>query len=209
MPAINFRLLLVTDRHQTHGRSLPSVLDGAIQAGVPAIQLRERDLPTAELLPLTDTIREMTALRGIPLIMNDRVDLALALNMDGVHLRANSLPIPVVRRIAGADRLIGISTHSVKEVQEANRDGADYIVFGPIFNTPSKRPFGPPLGLHALVAACRESTVPLLAIGGITLERVRDVRRAGAYGVAVIGALLMQNDVGTAVREFTSELERA
>jgi thiamine-phosphate pyrophosphorylase len=207
MPPVNFRLLLVTDRHQTRDRSLPTVLGQAIRAGLPAIQLRERDVPTGELLSLAQAVREMAAPRAVPLILNDRSDLVLALNLDGVHLRSDSLPVSSARRLLGPDRLIGISTHSTEEVQRANQDGADYIVFGPIFDTPSKRSFGHPLGLDLLAAVCRESTVPVLAIGGITLERVHDVRRAGAHGVAVIGALLTRDDIGEAVREFTDVLQ--
>lgn len=207
MPPVKFRLLLVTDRHLVSGSSLSAVLSQAIIAGVPAIQLRERDLPTGELLALARDVHALAVPRAVPLILNDRVDLVLALNLDGVHLRANSLPISVVRRLIGPDRLIGISTHSVDETQRASHDGADYIIFGPIFDTPSKRSFGPPLGLDALADACRESTTPIFAIGGITHERVRDVRRAGAYGVAVIGALLTCADIGRAVREFNEALQ--
>ena len=176
-------------------------------AGVPAIQLRERDLPTGELLSLAREVHALAVPRAVPLILNDRVDLVLALNLDGVHLRANSLPVSTVRRLIGPDRLIGISTHSVEEVQRANHDGADYIIFGPIFDTPSKRSFGSPLGLSVLADVCRDSMVPIFAIGGITSERVRDVRQAGAHGVAVIGALLMCADIGAAVHEFGEALQ--
>lgn len=207
MSSVNFRLLLVTDRHQLHGRPLSTVLSQAIMAGVPAIQLRERDLPTGELLSLAQEVHALTAPRAIPLILNDRVDLMMALNLDGVHLRSDSLPSLTVRRLIGPHRLIGVSTHSVEEVQRANQGGADYVVFGPIFETPSKRSFGPPLGLHVLADVCRRSSIPVLAIGGITCERVRDVRRVGAHGIAVIGALLTRDDIGTAVREFRDALE--
>lgn len=207
MSSVNFRLLLVTDRHQLHGRPLSTVLSQAIMAGVPAIQLRERDLPTGELLSLAQEVHALTAPRAIPLLLNDRVDLVLALNLDGVHLRADSLPVPAVRRLIGPDRLIGISTHSVEAVRRANHDGADYVIFGPIFDTPSKRSFGPPLGLDTLADACRESTIPIFAIGGITSERVREVRRVGVHGVAVIGALLTRDDIGASAREFSDALQ--
>jgi len=207
MPPINFRLLLVTDRRQTRGRPLPALLNQAVLAGVPAIQLRERDLPTGELLALAQEIQTVTASHAIPLIINDRIDLALALDLAGVHLRSDSLPVPIARRLLGSHRLIGISTHSVEEVRRANRDRADYIVLGPIFDTPSKRSFGPALGLDLLTDACRQSTVPIFAIGGITRERVCEVRQAGAHGVAVIGALLTSEDVGAAIREFRDALD--
>ncbi|NGZ59747.1 MAG: thiamine phosphate synthase [Nitrospira sp. LK265] len=207
MPPVNFRLLLITDRHLVQGQSLSTVLTEAIMAGVPAIQLRERDLPTGELLSLAQEIHALTAPRTVPLIVNDRVDLMLALNLDGVHLRSDSLPPLPVRQLIGPRRLIGISTHSVEDVRRANQGGADYVVFGPIFETSSKRSFGPPLGLNLLADVCRRSSIPVLAIGGITCERVRDVRRAGAHGVAVIGALLTRDDIGEAVREFRDALE--
>ena len=207
MSSVNFRLLLVTDRHQTRGRSLATVLQQAIIAGVPAIQLRERDLPTAELLSLAQEIQAVAAARAVPLIVNDRVDLVMALNMSGVHLRTESLPLSTARQLLGPHRLVGISTHSIEEVRRANREGADYIVFGPIYDTPSKRPFGPPLGLERLAEACSQSTAPIFAIGGITCDRVCDIRAAGAYGAAVIGAVLTSNDVGVAVQEFMQRLE--
>ncbi|MGQ0694805.1 MAG: thiamine phosphate synthase [Nitrospiraceae bacterium] len=207
MPPVNFRLLLVTDRHQTQGRALQSILRAAVSGGVPAIQLRERALPTAELLSLAQEIQAITAPRAVPLIMNDRVDLVLALGLDGIHLRANSLPVSPVRRLVGAHRLVGISTHSADEVRRANHDGADYVVFGPIFDTPSKHLFGPPVGLDALTEVCHQSTIPVFAIGGMTSVRVRDVRRAGAYGVAVIGAIFGRDDVAAATIELLASLE--
>lgn len=207
MPSVNFRLLLVSDRHQAKNRSLAAALKQSVEAGVPAIQLRERDLPTTELLSLTQEIQAITVPHAVPLIMNDRVDLVLALNLDGIHLRANSLPVSVARRLVGAHRFVGISTHSIDEVRQANQDGADYAVFGPIFDTPSKRLFGPPVGLDALRDVCRESTIPVFAIGGMTRARVRDVRRAGAHGVAVIGAILACDDVAAATSELLALLE--
>ncbi|MBH0176297.1 MAG: thiamine phosphate synthase [Nitrospira sp.] len=206
MASVDFRLLLVTDRHRTRGRSLPSILQQAVEAGLPAIQLRERDLPTTELLQFVQEIRAITLPRAVPLIINDRVDLMLALNLDGVHLRANSLPVAAVRRLAGADRLIGLSTHSLAEVRQANQDGADYVVFGPIFDTPSKRQFGSPVGLEQLAEVCRLSAIPVFAIGGISGASVPEVRRAGSHGIAVIGAILDQEDVAAATRAMMAAL---
>lgn len=208
MPPVDFRLLLVTDRHQIHGRSLLAVLGHAIQAGVHAIQLRERDLPTRELLSLAGEIQRMATPGAVSLIINDRVDLAMALELQGVHLRADSLSARSTRRVMGPHGLIGVSTHSAEEVRRASHDCADYAVFGPIFDTPSKRSFGPPLGLDLLADVCHHSPIPIFAIGGVTCDRVREVRQAGAHGVAVIGALLTRKDIGTAVHEFTCALER-
>ncbi|MDX2253511.1 MAG: thiamine phosphate synthase [Nitrospira sp.] len=206
MPPVNFRLLLVTDRTQTGGRSLSSLIQQAVHAGLPAVQLRERDLSTGELLARARELQSMTAPRAVPLIVNDRVDLVLAMNADGVHLRANSLPVSVARRLVGVDRLVGVSTHSIGEVEQANRDGADYVLFGPIFDTPSKRSFGPPLGLGELAEACRRSAIPVFAVGGVTSASVSDVRQAGAHGVAVIGAILTRDNVAAATRAMLASL---
>jgi thiamine-phosphate pyrophosphorylase len=208
MPSVNFRLLLVTDRHQTGGRPLTAVVTAALDGGVPAIQLRERDLRTDELLSLAQGLRSIASTRSVPLIMNDRIDLVIALNLAGVHLRANSLPVSVARRLLGADRLVGVSTHSSEEVKRANGDGADYVVFGPIFETTSKRPFGPPMGLDALANVCRESSVPVFAIGGVNSPRVRDVRQVGAHGIAVIGAILGRDDVAAATGELLAAVNQ-
>lgn len=202
MPPVDFHLLLVTDRSLVRERSLESALRESVDAGVPAIQLRERDLSTCELLSLAGQIHAMTKSRGVRLIINDRVDLVQALDLDGVHLRASSLPVSVARRVLGPRRLIGVSTHSVKEVQQAGDDGADYVILGPIFETPSKREFGAPLGLAALADACRRSSVPVFAIGGMTIKRIVAAREAGASGVAMIGGILGREDVGAATVEM-------
>jgi thiamine-phosphate pyrophosphorylase len=209
MPPVDFHLLLVTDRSLVHGRPLESVLRESVDAGVQAIQLRERDLPTRELLSLTQQIRAMTRDRAVPLIINDRVDMALALDLEGVHLRASSLPVSVARRVLGRHRLIGVSAHSVAEAQQAGDDGADYVILGPIYETPSKREFGDPLGLAVLADACRHSSVPVFAIGGITCERIESARDAGAFGVAMIGGILGREDVGKATADMQSAVRAA
>jgi thiamine-phosphate pyrophosphorylase len=208
MPSLNFRILLVTDRHQIGDRSLPAVLEEAFSGGITAVHLRERDLSTRDLTTLARDIQIRSRRHRAQLIVNDRIDLALALDLDGVHLRADSLPTAVARQLLGPHRLIGVSTHSLADVQHANEAGADYVVFGPIFATPSKQAFGPPLGLDALAAACAASHVPVLAIGGVTRERIEPVRRSGAAGVAVIGALLSRDDVSVAARELCGAMNQ-
>jgi thiamine-phosphate pyrophosphorylase len=209
MLPVNFRLLLVTDRSLVRGRSFQSALQESVDAGVPAIQLRERDLPTRQLLSLARQIHAMARDRAVPLIINDRVDMAVALDLDGVHLRASSLPVSAARRVVGKHRLIGVSTHSVEDVRQAGHDGADYVILGPIFETPSKREFGEPLGLAVLADACRHSSVPVFAIGGITRERIESARDAGASGVAMIGGILGREDVGKATVDMQAAVRAA
>ena len=202
MLKLSSRLLVVTDRHQTNGRPLVPLLQRVLTAGVPAIQLRERDLSARELVTLAREVQAMTASRRSQLLINDRIDVALALEGVGVHLRSNSLPVSVARQLLGAQRLLGISVHAVEEVLSAQSQGADYIVLGPIYETPSKQMFGPPLGIHTLEKACRLVRIPIIGIGGVTTARAREMRRAGAFGVAVITAILGAADVESAAREL-------
>ena len=202
MPGVDFRLLLVTDRHQTNGRPLVPLLQRALAAGMPAIQLRERDLSAREYVTLAREVQTVMASRRSQLLINDRIDVALALEGVGVHLRSNSLPVSVARQLLGAQRLLGVSVHAVEEVLSAQSQGADYVILGPIYETPSKQMFGPPLGIHTLEKACRLVRIPIVGIGGVTAARAREMRRVGAFGVAVITAILGTDDVESATREL-------
>ena len=199
---LSSRLLLVTDRGQTNGRPLVPLLQRVLDAGLPAIQLRERDLSTRELVTLAREVQLMTASRGTQLLINDRIDIALTLEGAGVHLRNNSLPVSVARHLLGPQRLLGISAHAIEEAMQAEAQGADYIVLGPIYQTPSKLMFGPPLGIHTLEETCRRVHVPIVGIGGVTAARAREMRHAGAFGAAVITAILTADDVESAAREL-------
>jgi thiamine-phosphate pyrophosphorylase len=202
MPTLSSRLLVVTDRHQTNGRPLVPLLQRVLAVGVSMIQLRERDLSARELVTLAREVQAVTASARSQLLINDRIDVALALEGVGVHLRSNSLPVPVARQLLGAQRLLGISVHAVEEAVRAESQGADYIVLGPIYETPSKQMFGPPLGIHTLEKACSLVRIPIIGIGGVTAARAREMRRAGAFGAAVITAILGANDVESATREL-------
>jgi thiamine-phosphate pyrophosphorylase len=207
--SVDFRLYLVTDRRQVAGGTLLSVLAQFVASGGRAIQLRERDLTTREQLNLAHAIQRLTRSTGTKLLINDRADLATVGKSDGVHLRETSLPVPAARRIVGSDRLIGVSAHSVEGVVQADAQGADFAVLGPIYDTPSKREYGPPLGLRLLEHACRQVRIPVFAIGGIGASRVRDVRNAGAFGVAVISYIFGASDAAAATRELLSALDGA
>lgn len=202
MPQLESRLFLVTDRHQTNGRPLVPLLQRVCSTAAPVIQLRERDLSARDFLRLVHDVQAMTALHQPALLINDRLDVALAMEGVGVHLRSNSLPVSIARRLLGTRRLLGISVHGVEEAVQAESQGADYLILGPIYETPSKQVFGPPLGIHTLERACRLVRIPIIGIGGVTSSRAREVRRAGAFGVAVITAILGAADVESATREL-------
>jgi thiamine-phosphate pyrophosphorylase len=187
-------LYLVTDRQRTAGRPLLEVVEAALQGGVDAVQLREKDLPAAALFALATHLRDLTRRYRARLLINDRIDIALAVGADGVHLPVDSFAPADARRLLGPDALIGVSTHSVEQARAAAAGGADFVVFGPVFDTPAKRPFGPPVGLDALAQVTHAVRPPVFAIGGLTASQVAGVRERGAHGVAVVAAILEAND---------------
>lgn len=209
MPTLSSRLLVVTDRHQTNGRPLVPLLQEVFTAGVPIVQLRERDLSARELVRLAREVQVVTASHRSQLLINDRIDVALALEGVGVHLRSNSLPVSIARQLLGAQRLVGVSVHTVEEAIQVESQGADYIILGPIYATPSKKLFGPPLGIHTLEKACRLVRIPIFGIGGVTAARAQQMRRAGAFGVAVITAILGATDVESATHELLEAVTAA
>ena len=183
-----------------------SVVGRAVNAGVRAVQLRERDLPIRALLSLSlDLQRELPDMQ---LFINDRVDLAVGLGCRGVHLRESSLPAPVVRTLLRPSQLLGLSVHSVQGAVAAERHGADFVVLGPIYDTPSKREYGAPLGLQVLEQAARAVTIPIFAIGGMTASRTREMLQAGAFGVAVLSSILSASNVEAATEKFLAAIER-
>jgi thiamine-phosphate pyrophosphorylase len=161
------------------------------------VQLRDKDLAGRELLCLAERLRVATSACGAELWVNDRVDVALAVAADGVQLGAATIPVPVVRGFVPSWMRIGYSAHAVAEAAECD---ADVVVFGPVWETPSKREFGAPQGPERLREAAREAAAPVVAIGGIDADRARTARAAGAAGVAVIRAILAADEPAAATR---------
>ena len=202
---LNFRLYFVTDRTQTANRPLTDVVHAALDGGVRAVQLREKDLEGHELYALAEQLRALTLRYRAHLLVNDRLDVALAVEADGVHLGQNSFSVEDARRLLGAGKLIGVSTHSPQEIAAAQK--ADLIVFGPVYYTPSKAAYGEPQGLDRLRAAVAHSTVPVFAIGGIRTARVAEVLETGAHGIAMISAISAATDPAQAARELLQRLD--
>jgi thiamine-phosphate pyrophosphorylase len=205
------RLYIVTDRRATQGRPLDDVLAAAARgiAGSPlppsdvAFQLRDKDLSGRALIDLGRRIREIATRAGVRFYVNGRFDIALALGADGVHLGADSLPVEVVRRLAPG-LAIGVSAHALADVAGA-AGRADFAVFGPIRDTPSKRAYGPPVGWAALAKAAA-GPLPLLALGGIEPTDVRAALEAGARGVACIRGVLAAHDPAAAAQTYAAAL---
>ncbi|HEY0544206.1 MAG TPA: thiamine phosphate synthase [Pyrinomonadaceae bacterium] len=185
---------------------LLSLVRAAVRARVSLIQLREKNLPARALYELTQRAAAVTAHTATRLLVNDRADIAHAAGADGVHLTTRSLKAEVVRRAFGADFLIGVSTHTLSEAREARDGGADFAVFGPVFETPSKNSYGAPVGLEALRAAAETiNPFPLIALGGIALENAASAIKAGARGVAAIRALSDSEKLEATVRAMRGE----
>ena len=186
-----WRTCYITDRNALEPGQLLSKIDEAARAGVDLIQIREKDLETRPLLDLVQAALGGSADTPTRIIVNDRLDVAMAAQAAGVHLGHASLPPHIVRRVGPPQFLVGVSCHSLNEALAAESAGADYILLGPIFETPSKRAYGPPLGLETLREVAARLRVPSLALGGITVERVLPCLEAGATGIA--GITIFQN----------------
>ncbi|HEY7167549.1 MAG TPA: thiamine phosphate synthase [Candidatus Binatia bacterium] len=208
MPSPDFSLYLVTDRQQTSGRDLLWVVERALDGGVKAVQLREKDLEGRALYELAVRLRDLCTAHGALLFINDRIDIALAVSADGVQLGAASIPIPEARALLGPDKFIGASTHSLTEAEEAERNGADFILFGPIFFTPSKAAFGAPQGLQPLKKILEKISLPVYPIGGIKSEMVGELRATGVRGVALISAVISAQDPRSAAQEILRHFSR-
>ena len=204
---LNFNLYLITDRHQTGGRPLLTVVEEALQAGIKAVQLREKDLSAKELFELAQNLRRLTRQYHARFFINDRVDIAMAVEADGVHLGQKSFSAKDVKRIF-PKAIIGVSTHSLDEAKKAEAGEADFITIGPIFYTPSKASYGEPLGVEVIKQVRKEIHTPVFAIGGIKEDNARGVIDAGADGIAVISAVMRAEDVEEAVREMYAAISQ-
>jgi thiamine-phosphate pyrophosphorylase len=186
----DFNLYLVTDRNQTGVRDLLWVLEQALDGGIRAVQLREKDLSGRDLFLLAERSQKLCQAYGAALFINDRVDVAQAVDAAGVQLGKPSIPVVTARALLGAQKLIGVSTHTLEEAQAAEQSGADFILFGPVYFTASKAAYGPPQGLSALKTIVDNISLPVYAIGGITLENVESAKNTGVRGVALISAIV-------------------
>jgi len=196
-------IYLITDRKQIpQGKQFLQVLEELLQAGVRFLQLREKDLSAAELLPLARQIRQLTEKYCCKMLINDRIDVALAVNADGVHLGSHSLSPEIARSLLGPDKLIGVSSHSNGDVLTALNQGADFVTFGPVFYTPSKAVYGAPVGLEQLRQACNAKKISVYALGGIKLENAAEAKNAGADGIAMISSLLCADSPTESFHQF-------
>ncbi len=201
------RLYLITDRTLCRSDRLVAAVEEALEAGVRMVQLREKDLGSEELLSLALELRELTDRYEASLLINGRVDIALAIEADGVHLGQKAFTPSTALTLLEQGAIIGVSCHSLAEALVAEDGGANYITLGPVYPTPSKARYGAPVGTGPLREAAKALNIPIYAIGGIDAERIGEVTAAGAYGAAVISAVLKGPDVLKQTKALLKALE--
>jgi thiamine-phosphate pyrophosphorylase len=202
-------LYLILDPSVCPSRSLIDVLNDAATAGAQLFQYRNKMAPMKDAYAEALALRRLAADLDVVFIVNDRCDLALAVEADGVHLGQTDLPYGYARKVMGPHKLIGLSTHTVEQVKEAEQLKPDYIGFGPIFKPGSKQDHDPVVGLEGLRQIRAGTSLPVFAIGGIELEHVDAVMQAGADGIAVISAVLKAPDISRAVRDCIFQIKKA
>jgi thiamine-phosphate pyrophosphorylase len=200
----DLRLYLCTDRVLALGRPLLEAVEAAIQGGVTMVQLREKNASAGEFFALAKELLSLTRLLRVPLIINDRLDIALASGAEGLHIGQSDLPLKEARRVGGPNLIIGVSACTPEKALEAEKAGADYIGAGAVFPTGSKADVGAIIGIEGLRAVCSAVKIPVVGIGGIGPGNAGDIMAAGAAGAAVISAILSQSDI----REAAAALRR-
>jgi thiamine-phosphate pyrophosphorylase len=207
--ASRLALHILTDREWSRGRDMLSVAAAALDGGATVIQLRDKTASTRVLIEEGLALRKLTRERGALLIVNDRVDVALAVEADGAHVGQDDMPARFARRLLGPKPILGVSAANVKEAEDAVAGGADYLGVGPIFTSLGKADAGPATGVHLLTELAGRFATPLVAIGGITAENATEVVRAGACGVAVITAVVYAEDITAASRQLRMAVDAA
>jgi thiamine-phosphate pyrophosphorylase len=202
-------LYLILDPAASRGRPLVELLTEAAGAGVRLFQYRDKSSPVRDLYREALRLRKAAADAGALFLVNDRCDVALAVDADGVHLGQEDLPLKLARTLMGPGKIIGVSTHRPAEVREATEGGADYIGFGPIYPTETKTDHEPVVGVEGLRQIRSLTRLPVFAIGGITADRIEAVLRAGSDGVAIVSAITGSADISGAVRTCLAQFARA
>ncbi|MEK7365945.1 MAG: thiamine phosphate synthase [Candidatus Deferrimicrobiota bacterium] len=203
-----WRLYVITDEKASRGRPHLQVAEAAILGGADVLQLRDKEASSGQLYRVALQLRKLTRDAKVPFIVNDRLDIALAADADGVHVGQADLPASVVREIMGPGKILGVSVDTVEEALLAEKDGADYLGVGPVFEARGTKPdAGEPLGVDRIVRIRRHCRLPIVAIGGIDAGNARKVREAGADAAAVISAIVAADDIAHAARRLKRILE--
>jgi len=206
---IDWTLCLVADAEIAGDRDLINIIRQAVAGGVTLVQLRAKKLSASAFLELSLKAASLLRKKKIPLLINDRPDIALACRAGGVHLGQDDMPVAAARLLLGKDRMIGLSVSSLKEALKAEKEGADYVGLGPVFPTLTKDTPLTPLGLRGVRDIRARISIPILAIGGITKDNAPEVIRAGADGIAVVSAIMSARNIAKGTRELKSEVKHS
>lgn len=208
MKLFDLSLYLVTDRSLSLGRSLESVVAQAVEGGVTMVQLREKDCSTLEFYEQAILLKKCLHPYNIPLIINDRLDIALACDADGLHIGQSDMPYDIARKLLGRDKIIGLSVECIQDAVNANELDVDYIGISPVFGTPTKTDTAPALGLNGVQEIVKISRHPAVGIGGINKTNAAEVISAGAEGISVVSAIMSAIDPKESALELKSIIQK-
>lgn len=209
IPPVDYSLYVITDSRLARGRSHLEVVGAAVRGGATVIQYREKDAPAREMIENALALLDLCRTHNVPLVINDRVDVALAVDADGVHVGQDDMPAAIARKLIGRNKIVGVSAANPDEARAAIADGADYLGVGAIFATGSKSDAGTSIGMPGLIQVARVSSVPVVGIAGINSSNAASVIRAGASGVAVISAVVGADNIEQAARELRTIVDQA
>lgn len=202
-PKIDYSIYLVTDRDLMSTETLEEAVEQAIIGGCTLVQLREKDCSSIEFYNTAVKVKKITDKFNVPLLINDRVDIALAVDAAGVHVGQSDIPATVVRKIIGEDKIIGVSTGSLEEALKAQKDGADYLGVGAMYATGTKKDANP-TSMEELKKIRENISIPIVVIGGINKERIKDFEGMGIDGLSIVSAIISQKDIAEATKELKS-----
>ncbi len=206
-PQIDYTLYLCTDRGIMTADTIEESVELAVQGGVTVVQLREKECTSREMYEMARRVKEVTDAYEVPLIINDRIDIALAVQADGVHLGQSDVPVEVARNILGSDRIVGATANTVELAEAAWKSGADYLGVGDVFGTSTKADTRP-VTLEVLKEIRETVSIPVVAIGGVNAENIHLLKETGVDGVAVISAVLGQRDITAAAEGLLDKFQR-
>jgi len=204
MPLFGKSLYLVTDRSLSLGRPLDYIVEEAVKGGVTMVQLREKGASTLEFYELAISLKKILQPYKVPLIINDRIDIALACDAEGLHIGQSDMPYSVARKLLGNDKIIGLSIENIYQAEQANRINVDYIGVSPVFSTPTKTDTAQALGLEGLRQIADISKHPIVGIGGINRGNAKEIIDAGADAIAVVSAIMSASDPQEAAKQLTN-----
>lgn len=203
----SMRLYAVTDSQWLNGRTLPEVVEEALQGGATFVQIREKELPYREFLRLAKAVKKITDDYHVPYVVNDEVELAKEADADGVHIGQSDKELTEARRLLGEDKIIGVSVQTVEQALEAEKNGADYLGVGSVFTTSTKLD-ADSVPMETLRKICDAVSIPVVAIGGITKNNIAQLQKTGIDGVAVVSAVFAAENIGLETAELLKEVEK-